>query len=170
MSISKWMDKKAVVHIHNGVLLNLLKEFIWISSDEMDDTGADYTEWSKAERKTPIQHTNTHIEFRKMVMITLYERQQKRHRCIEQSFGLCGRGRGWDDLGEWHWNMYDIIYEMNCQSRFDAGYRMLGAGALGWPRGMVWGRRWERGSGVGTYVHPWQIHVDVWQNQYSIVK
>ena len=33
---------------------------------------------------------------------TLYARQQKRHRCIEQSFGLCGRGRGWDDLGEWH--------------------------------------------------------------------
>ena len=22
-------------------------------------------------------------------------RQQKRHWCIEQSFGLCGRGRGW---------------------------------------------------------------------------
>ena len=21
------------------------------------------------------------------------------------------RGRGWDDLGEWHWNMYNIIYE-----------------------------------------------------------
>ena len=37
-------------------------------------------------------------------------------------------------------------------------------------RGMVWGRRWEGGSGVGTYVHPWWIHVDVWQNQYSIVK
>ena len=36
----------------------------------------------------------THImEFRKMVMTTLYARQQKRHRCIEQSFGLCGRGR-----------------------------------------------------------------------------
>ena len=33
------------------------------------------------------------MEFRKMVMITLYGRQQKRHRCIEQSFGLCGRGR-----------------------------------------------------------------------------
>ena len=40
--------------------------------------------------------------FRKLVTITLYARQQKRHRCIEQSFGLCGRGRGWDDLGEWH--------------------------------------------------------------------
>ena len=30
------------------------------------------------------------MEFRKMVMITLYAKQQKRHRCIEQSFGLCG--------------------------------------------------------------------------------
>ena len=29
-------------------------------------------------------------------------RQKKRHRCIEESFGLCGRGRGWDDLGESH--------------------------------------------------------------------
>ena len=40
------------------------------------------------------------MEFRKMVTITLYARQQKRHRCIEQSFGLCGRGRGgmiWDN-------------------------------------------------------------------------
>ena len=45
------------------------------------------------------------MEFRKMVMITLYARQQKRHRCIKQSFGFCGRRRGWDDLGEWHWNM-----------------------------------------------------------------
>ena len=34
------------------------------------------------------------LEFRKMVTITLYVRQQKRHRCIEQSFGLCGRGKG----------------------------------------------------------------------------
>ena len=40
------------------------------------------------------------MEFRKMVMITLYVRQEKTHRCIEQSCGLCGRGKGWDDLGE----------------------------------------------------------------------
>ena len=26
------------------------------------------------------------------------------------------------------------------------------------------------GSGWGTRVYPWRIHVDVWQNQYSIVK
>ena len=60
MSISRWMDKKAVVHIHNGVLLSHRKEYIWISSNEMDETGADYTEWSKPERKTPIQYTYTY--------------------------------------------------------------------------------------------------------------
>ena len=27
--------------------------------------------------------------------------------------------------------MYNIMYEMSCQSRFDARYWMLGAGALG---------------------------------------
>ena len=43
----------------------------------------------------------THIYgISKDVTITLYMRQQKRQRCIEQSFGLCGRRRGWDDLKE----------------------------------------------------------------------
>ena len=42
--------------------------------------------------------THIYMEFRKMVMITLYARQQKRHRCVERTFGL--RGRGWNDLGQ----------------------------------------------------------------------
>ena len=33
------------------------------------------------------------------------------------------------------------MYEMSRQSRFDARYWMLGAGALGRPRGRVWGGR-----------------------------
>ena len=60
--------------------------------------------------------------------------------------------------------------EMNCQSRFDAGYWILGAGALGRPRGMVWGGRREEGSGWGTHVYLWWIHFDIWQNQYNILK
>ena len=42
-------------------------------------------------------HECTYMEFRKMVMKTLYVRQQERPGCIEQSFGLCGRGvrAGW---------------------------------------------------------------------------
>ena len=36
------------------------------------------------------------MEFRKIVTMTLYARQQKIHRCKKQSFGLCGRRRvGW---------------------------------------------------------------------------
>ena len=35
----------------------------------------------------------------------------------------------------------------------------------GMGREVGWG-----GSGLGTCVHLWQIHVDVWQNQYNIVK
>ena len=37
------MDKKAVVHIHNGILLSHQKEHIWIRSNELDETGAYYT-------------------------------------------------------------------------------------------------------------------------------
>ena len=52
----------------------------------------------------------------------------------------------------------------------DARYWMLGAGALGRPRGMVWGGRREEGSGWGTHVYLWRIHFDIWQKQYNIVK
>ena len=44
-----------------------------------------------------------------MVTMTLYVRQQRKHRCKEQTFGLCGRRQGWDDLREYHGNMYIII-------------------------------------------------------------
>ena len=32
------------------------------------------------------------------------------------------------------------------------------------------GGRREEGSGWGTHVYLWQIHFDIWQNQYNIVK
>ena len=59
---------------------------------------------------------------------------------------------------------------MSRQSMFDAGCRMLGAGALERPREMVWGERREEGSGWGTHVYLWRIHFDIWQNEYNIVK
>jgi len=44
----------------------------------------------------------------------------------------------------------------------------------GWCTGMTqrdgMGRELEGVSGWGTCVHPWRIHVNVWQNQYNIVK
>ena len=45
-----------------------------------------------------------------------------------------------------------------------AWYWMLGAGALGGPRGMEWGGRREEGSGWGTHVYLWRIHFDIWQD------
>ena len=54
--------------------------------------------------------------------------------------------------------------------RLDARYWMLGAGELEWLRGMVRGGRREEGSGCGTRVYLWCIHVNIWQNQYNIVK
>ena len=80
------------------------KECIWISTNEMDETGAYYAECSKSS-KWRKKNSNTvysciYMEFRMMVTMTLYARQQKRHRCKAQSLGLCGRRWGWDDLRE----------------------------------------------------------------------
>ena len=62
------------------------------------------------------------------------------------------------------------MYETSRQSRFDARYCMLGAGALGRPRRMVWGGRREEGSGWETHVYLWRIHFDIWQNEFNYVK
>ena len=48
--------------------------------------------------------------------------------------------------------------------------QVLGAGALGRSRGMGWGGRWEGGSGWGTHVNPWLIHVNVWQKPLQYCK
>ena len=75
-----------------------------------------------------------------------------------------GEGEGgkiWENDIEIHIN---IIYGTSHQSRFDARYWMLEAGALGQPRGVVWGGRREEGSGWGMQVYLWWIHFHIWQN------
>ena len=47
-------------------------------------------------KKSDVTEQLTHMQGHKFM------RDSKRHRCIERTFGLCGRRRGWDDLGEWH--------------------------------------------------------------------
>ena len=66
--------------------------------------------------------------------------------------------------------VYITIYEIDLQSKFDAWNRALKAGALGQPWGMAWGGRWERGSGWGPHVHPWLIHVNIWQKPLQYCK
>ena len=57
------------------------------------------------------------MEFRKMVMITLYAKQKKRHRCTEQLLDSVGEGEG----GMFRENSMYIIYsETDYQPRWDA--------------------------------------------------
>ena len=48
--------------------------------------------------------------------------------------------------------------------------QVLRAGALGRPRGIGWRGSWEGGSGWGTHVNPWLIHVNVWQKPLQYCK
>ena len=48
--------------------------------------------------------------------------------------------------------------------------QVLGAGALGRPRGIRWRGRWEGGSGWGIHVNLWLIHVNVWQKPLQSCK
>ena len=60
------------------------------------------------------------MQFRKMVMITLYAKQKKKHRCVEKDFWtLWEKARvGWSERTDW--NMYIIKCETDHQSRLDA--------------------------------------------------
>ena len=44
------MDKEVMVHKYSGILLSHKKEWIWVSSSEVDECRAYYTEWSQKEK------------------------------------------------------------------------------------------------------------------------
>ena len=91
------------------------------------------------------------MEFRKMVMITLYAKQKKRHRCTEQTFRLCGTRRGWDVSREQHRHMYIMQGETDHQPRLDA--RDMCSGLVHWedPEGSG-GEGGGRGDRDGEYM------------------
>ena len=80
------------------------------------------------------------LEFRKMVMTTRYVRQQKRHRCIEQSVGLRGRRQGWDDLRETC--ILPYVKQMTSPSSMHETSLKLKASAL---------REWDGEGGGGQF-------------------
>jgi len=48
------------------------------------------------------------------------------HNDLKQSYGLCGRGRGWEDLGEWN-----ETCKISCRKRVASPGSMHDAGCLG---------------------------------------
>ena len=104
-----------------------------------------------------------------MVMITLYAKQKKRHWCTEQTFGLWEKAR----VGCFQRTVSKHAYYQGWNrspAQVGCMRQVFGAGALGRPRGMGWGRRWEGGSGWGTHVNPWLIHINVWQKPLQYCK
>ena len=150
MSIGRWTDKEVVVHIHNGVLLSYKKEHVWVSSNEVDEIGAYYTEWSKSERETQILYINAYIWSLERWKQWSYMQGSK----AEQTFGLCGGRWGWDDLREQYWNMYITICKIDNQCKFNEWSREHKAGASGQPKGMGWRGRCVRVSGWGDTCTP----------------
>ena len=70
-----------------------------------------------------------------------------------------------------------VLYHLNHEGRPSKGQELHSMVALlvtlevlAFPHVCQRGGRWEGCSGLGTHVRPWRIHVNVWQNQYSIVK
>ena len=48
------MDTEAVAHIYNGIWLSHNKEWIWVSSSDVDEPRASNTEWSELKWKSVI--------------------------------------------------------------------------------------------------------------------
>ena len=47
VSISRWMDEKAVVHLHTGMLLGHKKEGNFTPCNSMSGPGEHYAKWNK---------------------------------------------------------------------------------------------------------------------------
>ena len=98
-----------------------------------------------------------------MVTITLYVSQQKRHRCIEQSFGLCVCG------GVMIWENGIKTCIISYKKLITSPGSMQDTGSLGlvhWDDPEGWYGE-EDGRGIQDWEHVytrgWR-HVDVWQN------
>ena len=73
------------------------------------------------------------------------------------------------------WENGIVTYILSCKNRITSLCPTQDTPSWGWCTVMtqrdVMGREvGGGGSCLGTHVHPWWIHVNVWQNQYSIVK
>ena len=109
------------------------------------------------------------MEFRKMLMITLYAKQKKRHRCTEQSFGLWEKTRVWWSERTASKPVYYLWWNRS-PAQVGCMRQVLGPGALGRPREIGWRGKWDGGLGWGIHVNPWLIHVNVWQKPLQYCK
>ena len=109
------------------------------------------------------------MEFRKIVMITLYAKQKETQMYRTDFWTLWEKAR----VGCFVRTASKHVYYLGWnRPPAQVGYKrqVLGPGALGRPRGIGWRGRREGGSGWGIHVNPWLIHVNVWQNPLQYCK
>ena len=100
------------------------------------------------------------MEYRKMVMITLYAKQKKRQMYRTVFWNLWEKVR----MGCFERTASKHVYYLwrnRSPAQVGCMRQMLGPGALGRPRGIGRRGRWEGGSGWGIHVKPWLILVNV---------
>ena len=105
------------------------------------------------------------MEFRKMVTMTLYVRQQKRHRYKNKLLDSVGEGEG---EVIWENHLETCIYEIDHQSKFDA-WNSTQSWCTGTTQRDGMGREVGGVQDGGTHVHLWLIHGNVWPPQYCKV-
>ena len=154
MSIHRWMDKEAVVHIYNGTLLSHKKECIWVSSNKVHKRRAYYIEWSKSERGKEMFYINAYMwNLAGWYWWTYLQSSSGDADMENRLWTQWGKEKG-DEWGEQHRNIHTTICKTESQWEFAVWHRELRPGALWQPRGLGWGGKREEAQGGGDICVP----------------
>ena len=154
-----------MVHTYNGILLSYKKEWIWVSSSEVDEPRACYTEWVSQKEKNKYCIL-THIWNLGRRYWWSYLWDSSRDTDIQNRLvDTVGEGEGGTN-GE---NSIET-YTLPCVKQIASG-NLLYDGALWQPREVGSGGEWEGGSrGRGhMYTYGWFMLM-YGRNQYNSVK
>ena len=170
MSSDRGMDKEAVIHTYDGILLSHKKEHIWVSSND-DEPRAYYTEWSKSEREKQISYMNAYIWSLERWPWWTYLQGSSGNTHIENRLAdTAGEGAGgtnWESSVETH-TLPHVKQITSGDLQYDSGSSnwcsvTTERGRMGWEVG----GRFKREA---TYAYLWLIHVDVWQRPIQYCK
>ena len=152
MSIRRRMDKKLwyiyTMEYYSAIKNNTFESVLmrWMKLEPI-------IQGEVSQKKKSTVYYCIYLKFRKMITMTLYDRQQKRHRCIEQSFALWEKVRvGWFERIA----LKHVYYHMWNRSPVQVWY--MRQGDQGWCTGMTlrdgMGKEVEEGFRMGDTCTP----------------
>ena len=135
--ISKWVDQKTMVYLHNGILCSRKKEGAPTLCNSMDGTGEHYAKWNKPGGEGQIPYDLTF----KWNLINKINRQAKynqRHWNKEQTDS---NQRGGGGRGKWRRGR---VFRNNYKGHMDKTNKGLGSGVGSGDGWGVEGRKWRQ--------------------------